>query len=79
MGTLQLEPRLPSEQFESTRRQLNCNAYTNFAAISQRPRYVKNSNITTKLLVQLENFQGTLYLSSKQQMVNIQVEENNTT
>lgn len=45
MGTLRLEPRLPSEQFESTRRQLNCN----FAAISQRSRYVKNSNITAKL------------------------------
>lgn len=49
MGTLRLEPRLTSEQLESTRRQLNCNAYTNFAAISQRSRYVKNFNITTKL------------------------------
>ena len=28
-------------------------------------------------LVQLENFQETLYLSSKQKIVNAQVEENN--
>lgn len=30
-------------------------------------------------LVQLENFQGTLYLFSKQKIVNAQVEENITT